>query len=109
LEFFEKLAHWILSLDTSVDEEPRRNIIRALSYFSCSKYFISFVADANLFAEIVEASENPEVEIATKRFAISTIANFSELNGIFFLQLIIFISIFILQTKTCNPRITTVL
>ena len=55
--------------------------MRALSYFSCRSSFISLIADSNLFGNISEACDNPDVEISTKRFAISIIANFSEVNG----------------------------
>ena len=79
LKFFEMIESWLQTLLPS-EEETKRNIMRALSYFSCSKTYIPMIADANLFGDISESSDNPEVEIATRRFAISTIANFSEVQ-----------------------------
>ena len=62
-------------LNTTEDVETLRNISRALSAFSSSNVYLPQMT--GVFHQVVGLFENPETDIATRRYALTTIANFT--------------------------------
>jgi hypothetical protein len=59
------------------DVETKRNIARALTFFSTSKSYLPLLADANIFPKVVEMFENTDNDLSVRRYALSIIANFA--------------------------------
>lgn len=72
-QFFNILS----SLLDNEDLETRKNCSRALSVFSRQRHYLSLMANADIYPKIVELYENTDNDVSIRRYALSTLANFT--------------------------------